>query len=94
MQPSQGWRRGFESLRPIFYKNDFIMKDLCILSDFDGTITTCDGLYSFISVYAQEGWKQIEQDWVDGKINSKKCLIEEFKLVPNLSEKYDFHILQ
>ena len=63
------------------------MKDLCILSDFDGTITTCDGLYSFISVYAQEGWKQIEQDWVDGKINSKKCLIEEFKLVPNLSEK-------
>ena len=59
----------------------------CVLSDFDGTITSKDGLYSFIENYASEGWEKIEQDWVEGKISSKECLIEEFKLVPNLSEE-------
>lgn len=63
------------------------MKQYCILSDFDGTITKKDGLYAFIEQYAKEGWEKIEQDWVSGKIDSKTCLIEEFKLVPNLSEE-------
>ena len=63
------------------------MKKTCILCDFDGTITTNDGLYAFIEKYASEGWQKIEQDWVEGKISSKECLIEEFKLVPNLSEE-------
>ena len=63
------------------------MNRLCILSDFDGTITKKDGLYSFIEKYAQGDWRKIEQDWVEGKISSKECLIEEFKRVPNLSEE-------
>ena len=63
------------------------MKRFCIVSDFDGTITDRDGLYCFIQNYAQGDWEKIEQDWTDGKISSKECLIEEFKLVPNLSEK-------
>lgn len=63
------------------------MEKTCILCDFDGTITTKDGLYSFIEKYAENDWQKIEQDWVDGKISSKECLIEEFKLVPNLSEE-------
>ena len=62
------------------------MKEFCILSDFDGTITDKDGLYTFIETYAADGWQKIEQDWAKGKISSKECLIEEFKLVPNLSE--------
>ena len=63
------------------------MKDFCILSDFDGTITTKDGLYSFIETYAEGDWQKIEQDWTEGKISSKECLTEEFNLVPNLSEE-------
>ena len=63
------------------------MKDFCILSDFDGTISKKDGLYTFISMYAKGDWQKIEQDWVDGNIDSKECLIEEFKLIPDLSEK-------
>ena len=63
------------------------MKNLCILSDFDGTITTKDGLYTFIEQYARGDWEKVEQDWTEGKISSKECLIEEFKLVPNLSEE-------
>ena len=63
------------------------MKNFCIVSDFDGTISKKDGLYSFICQYAVGDWEKIEQDWVEGKINSKQCLIEEFKLIPNLSEE-------
>ena len=62
------------------------MKDFCILSDFDGTISKKDGLYTFISQYAKGDWEKIEQDWVKGKIDSKECLTEEFKLIPDLSE--------
>ena len=63
------------------------MKDFCILSDFDGTITKRDGLYTFIEKYAKGDWQKIEQDWTSGKISSKECLVEEFNLVPDLSEK-------
>lgn len=63
------------------------MKRTVIVSDFDGTITERDGLYSFIEKYAKDGWKEIEQAWVNGEISSKECLINEFKLVPDLSEE-------
>lgn len=63
------------------------MNNLCILCDFDGTITEKDGLYTFIASYAKDGWEDIEQLWTEGKISSKECLIEEFKLVPDLSEE-------
>ena len=63
------------------------MKKICILSDFDGTITTKDGLYSFIESYAVGNWQGIEQKWTRGEIDSKECLIEEFRLIPNLSEE-------
>ena len=62
------------------------MNKFCILSDFDGTITKKDGLYSFIDAYAQNSWLEIEDMWQKGKISSKECLIEEFNLIPNLSE--------
>ena len=63
------------------------MEKLCIVSDFDGTITDRDGLYMFIKSYAKGDWEKIERDWAEGKISSKDCLIKEFKLVPNLSEQ-------
>ena len=62
------------------------MDRICILSDFDGTITDRDGLYTFIKNYAVGDWEKIEEDWANGKIDSQECLVEEFKLIPNLSE--------
>ena len=62
------------------------MKDFCIVSDFDGTISKKDGLYTFISRYAKGDWQKIEQDWTLGKISSKECLVKEFELIPNLTE--------
>lgn len=70
-----------------FFSIIVFMKDFCVLSDFDGTITNKDGLYTFIETYAEGDWQKIENDWIDGKISSKECLTEEFKMVPNLSEE-------
>ena len=64
------------------------MKDFCILSDFDGTITKTDSLFEFFEKYADKEWLDVEQDWTDGKISSKECLIKEFALVRNLSEEF------
>lgn len=63
------------------------MENICILSDFDGTITKKDGLYSFIEKYAKGDWQTIEEQWANNKIDSKECLKEELKLIPNLSEE-------
>lgn len=63
------------------------MKDLIVVSDFDGTITQKDGLYTFIKEYANGDWEKIEQDWTNGKISSKECLTEEFRLISDLSEE-------
>lgn len=63
------------------------MKNMIFVSDFDGTITEKDSLYHFFERYGLDEWKVVEQLWVDGKISSKECLIREFELVPNLSEK-------
>lgn len=56
------------------------------VSDFDGTITTKDTLYTFFEKYATDEWTIVEEQWKEGKISSKECLIKEFSLVPNLSE--------
>ena len=63
------------------------MEKICVVCDFDGTITERDTLYSFFEEYAVEEWKIVEELWVENKISSKECLIKEFELVPNLSEK-------
>lgn len=63
------------------------MNKVCILSDFDGTITVEDGLYSFFVQYASSKWREIEYLWTNHKIGSKECLYREFACVPNLNEK-------
>ena len=70
-----------------FLKYHKPMKKLCILSDFDGTITSKDAIYSFISTYAQEEGITVENLWVNRKIGSKECLEKEFALIPNLNEE-------
>lgn len=63
------------------------MEKTCILSDFDGTITQQDALYYFFKKYAASNWLEVEELWAEGKINSKECLIKEFDLVPNLTQR-------
>ena len=63
------------------------MRDIIIVSDFDGTITKTDTLSKFLEDYADDKWLDIENDWRDGKFGSQECLIRQFALVPNLTPK-------
>lgn len=63
------------------------MKKICVLCDFDGTITLKDALYSFFEKYCTQEWKIVESLWTEGKIGSKECLEREFALVPNLNQQ-------
>ena len=62
------------------------MKKTCILCDFDGTISKKDAIYYFFKTYCLDGWQDVEQLWIDKKIDSKECLKREFELVPNLNQ--------
>lgn len=56
-----------------------------IYLDFDGTVTKTDSVATFLSTYAQEGWLEIEKNWIDGKINSKECMTCQLDLIKNLT---------
>ena len=64
-----------------------IMRDIIIVSDFDGTITKTDTLSKFLEDYADSKWLDIENDWRDGKFGSQECLIKQFALVPYLNQE-------
>ena len=50
--------------------------------DFDNTITSFDILDDIIQRFSvNEDWKQIEDDWIAGKIGSKECLERQFAQV-------------
>jgi len=63
------------------------MKEKIIVSDFDGTITKQDTLYTFLKTHAQDEWLDVENEWLRGDIGSGECLQRQFALVPNLSDK-------
>lgn len=56
--------------------------DCQIWIDFDGTISRKDVLDELIFRYSvDDSWKQLEKDWRDNKIGSRKCLEGEFDLL-------------
>lgn len=63
------------------------MEEKIVVSDFDGTITKQDTLYTFLTKFAKPEWLQVEDEWLMGDIGSGECLQREFDLVPGLSKK-------
>ena len=58
-----------------------------IYLDFDGTITKKDTIGAFLQSFADEKWIDIEQDWINGKIDSKTCMQLQLDLIQNLTKK-------
>lgn len=56
-------------------------------SDFDGTITKEDTLGKLLSLYADDEWYDIEEQWVRGEIGSLECLEKQMNLIKPLSDK-------
>ncbi len=64
-----------------------------IFLDFDGTITKFDTVNTFFKTFASKEWINIEQDWIDGRINSKTCMRMQLNLIKNLTEEKLFNFL-
>lgn len=58
-----------------------------IYCDFDGTVTKEDSVNKFLTLFADEKWLEVEEQWVQGEIGSKECLAKQVELVPVLSNE-------
>jgi 2-hydroxy-3-keto-5-methylthiopentenyl-1-phosphate phosphatase len=56
------------------------MKPL-VLVDFDGTIVHLDATDLILERFALPEWREVEQEWVAGRIGSRECLARQVDLV-------------
>ena len=52
-----------------------------VLVDFDGTIAVEDTTDLVLERFAEPQWRQVEADWVAGRIGSRECLSRQIDLV-------------
>ncbi|MDD5730362.1 MAG: MtnX-like HAD-IB family phosphatase [Candidatus Omnitrophica bacterium] len=68
------------------------LSDFLVFLDFDNTITTFDVLDDIIARFSiNERWKELENDWIAGKIGSKECLegqLQEIRITKNDLSRY------
>jgi len=58
-----------------------------IYCDFDGTITKHDTIHLFVKAFGQEGWKEAEALWREGKMTSRDCIKHQMGLLRDISER-------
>ncbi len=46
-----------------------------LFCDFDGTITRQDVIDVLLETYAQPRWRDVEQEWIDGRISSRDAAL-------------------
>ena len=61
------------------------ISNTAIFCDFDGTITEEDCIDKLLSLYANERWQVIEEDWKNGIIGSMECLKLQIGCIENIS---------
>ncbi len=49
--------------------------------DFDGTVAPRDTVDTLLQTFADPAWLAIEQEWVEGRINSQQCMAAQIDLV-------------
>jgi len=57
------------------------LKDLVVLCDFDGTITTIDTAEWVLARFAQGDWRLFDRQFGKGEITLEECLNSQFSLV-------------
>ncbi len=58
-----------------------------VVVDFDGTISLEDTTDLLLERFAAPEWREIEADWVAGKIGSRECMIRQIDLVQATPEQ-------
>ena len=54
---------------------------MLFIIDFDGTVAPTDTVDALLEKFAGPDWLRIEQDWVEGKINSRQCMAAQLALI-------------
>jgi len=52
-----------------------------ILCDFDGTIAVKDVTDTLLDQFSLDGWEEIEEEWVAGRIGSRECMSRQISLL-------------
>lgn len=60
-----------------------------ILCDFDGTISDVDVTDTLLEAFGQKGWRDLEQQWEQGKIGSQTCMAEQIALLDMSKKELD-----
>lgn len=63
------------------------MRTIHFFLDFDGTISSEDVVDIVLEKFADKRWKDIEKEWVSGKIGSRECLSRQIDLVEATQEQ-------
>ena len=54
---------------------------MLFIVDFDGTIAPSDTVDALLERFAAPEWREIEEEWVAGRINSRQCMASQLALV-------------
>ena len=60
-----------------------------VLVDFDGTIVHQDATDLILERFALPEWRDVEQEWVSGRIGSRECLARQIDLVRATEQELD-----
>ena len=63
------------------------MKTIHFFLDFDGTITVDDVVDLALDRFAGKAWKDIEKEWLAGRIGSRECLSRQIRLIQATPEE-------
>ncbi len=54
---------------------------MLFIIDFDGTVAPTDTVDALLERFADPEWRRIEEQWVNGQINSRECMASQIALV-------------
>ncbi|MEA2413630.1 MAG: 2-hydroxy-3-keto-5-methylthiopentenyl-phosphate phosphatase [Thermoanaerobaculia bacterium] len=54
---------------------------MLFIIDFDGTVAPTDTVDALLETFADPDWLRIEQEWVEGRINSRQCMSAQLALI-------------
>ncbi len=63
------------------------MKTIHFFLDFDGTISATDVVDEVLDRFADKAWKDVEKEWLAGRIGSRECLSRQIGLVKATPEE-------
>jgi 2,3-diketo-5-methylthio-1-phosphopentane phosphatase len=63
-----------------------------VLCDFDGTIALTDVIDSLLERYGRDGWRELEQDWLAGRIGSRECMQRQVALLDLDADTLNAHL--